>query len=90
MGWTLWGILSRPIPAIITSAENDLEINLPPSKQRGNKTSHLKNVKASGPDRIPAEALKAEIETTVGLFYPLLIYYGAQNNYLPNGKKVTL
>ena len=87
-------ILNRPVPsnpAIITPAENDLEINCnPPNKEEIRQAiNHLKTGKASGPDGIPAEELKAEIETTVGLFYCPLIKYGAQNKYLTNGKKVT-
>ena len=32
---------------------------------------HLKNNKATGPDDIPAEALKTDIDTSVELLYPL-------------------
>jgi len=32
---------------------------------------HLKNNKATGPDGIPAEALKSDIDTSVELVYPL-------------------
>ena len=31
----------------------------------------VKSDKAAGPDGIPCEALKADIETTVGMLYPL-------------------
>jgi len=33
--------------------------------------SYLKNKKATGPDDIPAEALKTNIDTSVELLYPL-------------------
>ena len=35
--------------------------------------NHLKNGKATGPDGIPAEALKADVETSVEMLHPLFI-----------------
>ena len=86
-------ILNRPVPsnpAIITPAENDLEINCnPPSKEEIRQSINLlKNGKASGPDGIPAEKLKAEKQPW-GFSIPSLIKYSTQNKYLTNGKKVT-
>ena len=39
----------------------------------------LKNGKAAGPDDIPAEALKVDIDTSVGLLYPLFVMIREEN-----------
>lgn len=71
-------LLNRPPPSNppqILPAENDLDIDCnPPSREEIRQAiKQLKNGKASGPDNIPAEALKADIETTVNMLYPLFI-----------------
>ena len=57
----------------IQPAETDLNINCErPTKQEIRKAIlRLKNGKATGPDHIPAEALKTDIDTTVNMFYKL-------------------
>jgi len=69
-------LLNRPTPTnppIIEPAESDLNINCEkPSKLEIRKAIlHLRNGKATGPDDIPAEALKADIDTTTELLYTL-------------------
>jgi len=52
-------------------------VNLPingdkPTKEEIRRAiKHLKNNKATGPDGIPAEALKTDIDTSVKRLYPL-------------------
>lgn len=69
-------LLNRPaplIPADIQPAERDLPIACDiPSKEEIHKAiRQLRNGKAAGPDNIPAEALKADVETSVEMLYPL-------------------
>ena len=69
-------LLNRPAPPnppVIHPAEEDLPINCDrPAREEIKKAiQQLKNNKASGPDHIPAEALKAVVDTSVELLYPL-------------------
>ena len=48
----------------------------------------LKNGKAAEADNIPAEALKANIDTTVELLYPLFARYGRMRSYQLTGGRV--
>lgn len=69
-------LLNRPAPlspADIQPAERDLQIACDiPSKEEIHKAiRQLSNGKAAGPDNIPAEALKADVETSVEMLYPL-------------------
>ena len=69
-------LLNRPLPENppdIQPAVEDLQINCNP-RSRGEirrAIKQLRNNKAPGPDAIPAEALKADIETTVDMLHPL-------------------
>ena len=57
----------------IQPADTDLNIYCErPTKQEIRKAIlRLKNGKATGPDDIPAEALKTDVNTTVNIFYEL-------------------
>ena len=70
-------LLNRPPPQNppdITQAEEVLQINCErPSKAEIEKAiHHMKRGKASGPDKIPAEAIKADIETSTEILHDLL------------------
>ena len=67
-------LLNRPSPETppdIQPAEEDLDINCSrPSKSEIKKAiMSLKNGKAAGPDEIPAEAIKADMETATNMLY---------------------
>ena len=69
-------LLNRPTPqdpTDIAPAESDLPIDIKtPDKNKICKAlRQLKNNKAAGPDDIPAEALKADIEATSRMLLPL-------------------
>ena len=69
-------LLNRPEPANppdIPEAEFDLPINCEkPSKEEIRRAIKMtKNGKAAGPDEIPAEAMKGDIETSVEILYQL-------------------
>ena len=69
-------LLNHPAPEEqpnISQAEVDLSISVEkPSKEEIKKAIRtLKNGKAAGPDGIPAEALKADIETATDILYNL-------------------
>ena len=71
-------LLNRPAPPNppeIQPANADLPISCDnPTKDEIRKAiTQLKNGKAAGPDDIPAEALRADIETSVELLYPLFV-----------------
>ena len=71
-------LLNRPAPQNppdIPAAENDLPINCePPSKEEIRQAiKTLRNGKAAGPDNIPAEVLKMDIEETVEMLHPLFV-----------------
>ena len=70
MGRTLQGTDSPPA---ILSAETELRISCDkPSKVTIKKaTMTLRSGKAVGPDEIPLEAIKANIETVVNMLYSL-------------------
>ena len=70
-------LLNRPPPENppdIQPAQTDLPINChTPTREEIRKAiKQLKSGKAAGPDNIPAEALKADVETTASLLHPLL------------------
>ena len=70
--------LNRPEPRNppdIQPAENDLPINCeaPTKEEIRRAINHLRDGKATGPDGIPAEALKADVETSVEMLHPLFI-----------------
>lgn len=69
-------LLNRPPPqnpVDIQPAESDLLIVCDaPSKEEIHKAAkQLRNGKSTGPDNIPAKALKADVETSVEMLYPL-------------------
>ena len=69
-------LLNRPAPPDppdIQPADIDLPIdcNAPTKEEIRQAIKKLKSGKAPGPDDIPAEALKADVETTVELLHPL-------------------
>ena len=69
-------LLNRPPPQNppdIAPAEEVLQINCErPSKAEIEKAiHHMKRGKASGPDKIPAEAIKADIETSTEILHDL-------------------
>jgi hypothetical protein len=69
-------LLNRPAPTNppnLEPAEQDLEIGCDaPSKEEIRKAiGQLRNGKAAGSYYIPAEALKADVETTVNILHPL-------------------
>ena len=71
-------ILNRPPPPAppdIPPATKPLEVNTgPPTKQETIKAiKSLKAGKAAGPDGIPPEALKADIQTSTDMLHPLLL-----------------
>ena len=63
---------NRPAPQD-PPAIDDLSIDCDPpiKKEMYQAIAQLKKGKSAGPDSIPAEALKADTETSVGLLYPL-------------------
>ncbi|KAK3101401.1 hypothetical protein FSP39_003284 [Pinctada imbricata] len=63
------------IPLTIPPAETELPINLgEPSRMEIRKAiKKLKNGKAAGLDVIPAEAIKADIDTAVDILHSLFI-----------------
>ena len=69
-------LLNRPEPRNppdIQPADTDLLIdcNIPTKDEIRKAIKQLKNGKASGPDGIPAEALKTDLETSVEMLHPL-------------------
>ena len=54
-----------------------------------NAIRQLRKGMAAGPDKIPAEALKADVETTVEMLYPLFEKIWEDNKYDQSGKKAT-
>ncbi|KAL3863347.1 hypothetical protein ACJMK2_005107, partial [Sinanodonta woodiana] len=69
-------LLNRPAPANppdVPPAESELpiECGAPTKEEIRSAIKHLKSGKSAGPDNIPAEALKADVETSVELLYPL-------------------
>ena len=69
-------ILNRPAPETspdIPPAETELPINCdPPSRMEIRKAiMTLRNGKAAGPDEIPAEALKTDVESAVSILHSL-------------------
>ena len=75
MGRTHQGTAEPPhpdSPPDIPSAETELPISCDkPSKAEIKATMTLRSGKAAGPDEIPAEAIKADIETAVNKLYSL-------------------
>ena len=71
-------LLNRPQPSNppdIQPADNDLLIdcNSPTKEEISRAIKQLRNGKAAGPDCIPAEALKADLETSVEMLHPLFM-----------------
>lgn len=71
-------LLNRPVPqnpVDIQPADSDLPIDCSaPSKEEIRKAiKQLMNKKSAAPDNILAEALKADVETSVAMLYPLFI-----------------
>ena len=71
-------LLNRPEPRNppdIQPADNDLLIdcNSPTKEEISRAIKQLRNGKAAGPDGIPAEALKADLETSVEMLHPLFM-----------------
>ena len=69
-------LLNRPAPTNppdLTPAADDLPIdcNTPTRQEIRKAIEQIKNGKAAGPDSIPAEALKADLDTTVEMLFPL-------------------
>ena len=69
-------LLNRPAPQDpphIPSANDGIHIDCdPPTKKEIYEAiKQLKNGKSAGPDSIPAETLKTDLETSVELLYPL-------------------
>lgn len=69
-------LLNRPTPQnppVIGPADNDLPIDCsaPSREEIYRAIQQLKKGKAAGPDGIPAEALKADINTSVDILHPL-------------------
>ncbi|MGL5901241.1 MAG: reverse transcriptase domain-containing protein [Cetobacterium sp.] len=69
-------LLNKPVPQNppdIKPADTDLPIdcNIPTREEIRKAIMQLRNGKAAGPDNIPAEALKADISTSVEMLYPL-------------------
>lgn len=69
-------LLNRPPPqnpVYNQPAENDLQIVCDvSSKEEIHKAiKQLRNGKSTGPDNIPAEALQADVDTSVEMLYPL-------------------
>ena len=69
-------LLNRPAPQNqpdIQPAETDLPIdcNKPTREEIKKAIAHMKNGKVAGPDGIPAEALKADVNTSVEMLYSL-------------------
>jgi hypothetical protein len=69
-------LLNRPTPQDppdIQPADRDLPIDCraPTKEEIRQAIKQLKNGKAGGPDGIPAEALKADLETSVDMLHPL-------------------
>ena len=69
-------LLNRPVPQNqpdIQPAESDLPIdcNKPTREEIKKAITHMKNGKVAGPDGIPAEALKADVNTSVEMLYSL-------------------
>ncbi|KAK7090431.1 hypothetical protein V1264_010229 [Littorina saxatilis] len=64
---------SPPSPPAIEPSDVDLPVNCEkPTREEIRKAiTLLKNGKAAGPDDIPAEALKADIDASVEMLYPL-------------------
>ena len=60
-------------PPDIQEVVSDLDIDCrtPSKEERKKAIKHLKNGKAAGPDNIPAEEHKANIETAAELLHPL-------------------
>ncbi|XP_039310343.1 uncharacterized protein LOC105208256 isoform X1 [Solenopsis invicta] len=74
---------------IVNDPEEALDINceVPGKSEIRTAVRGLKNNKAAGPDDIPAEILKAHVEATVELLYPLLKHAWDNNSFNPPWKE---
>ncbi len=77
---------------INTHCTNPININCePPTREEvRSATKSLKNGKSAGPDNIPAEALKADIETSTDIMTGLLRTIWEKRPLRQTRKKVTL
>lgn len=78
-------LLNRPTPPNppdITPKDEDQDIDCGPPRKEEIKAAlkQLKNVKSVGPGNISAEALKADIDSSVSILYPLFQKMGRKNN----------
>src|ERR1700729_3495508 len=85
-------LLNRPAPLdppVIQAAEEDLPINCGiPSKEEVKKAILLlRSGKATGPDGIPAEALKADIDTSTEILHNLLAKIWVKEEIPTNGER---
>ena len=76
-------------PPDIPPAETELPISCDkPSKAKIKKAiMSMRSGKAAGPDEIPAEAIKADIETAVNMLYSLFSKIRGGRRYRPGGRK---
>lgn len=85
-------LLNRPAPlnpVNIQPAESDLPIvcDLPPKEEIYMAIKQLRNGKATCPDNIPGEALKADMETSVEMLYPLFCDIWEKEDIPPKWKE---
>ena len=67
-------LLNRPAPTNqpdIQPAETDLPTHCNKPTKEKKAIAHMKNGKVAGPDCIPAEALKADVDTSVEMLHSL-------------------
>ena len=85
-------ILNRPPPLTppeIPPAEHPLDVNTsPPSKAEVIKAIKiLKAGKAAGPDGVPPEALKVDVQTSTEMLHPLQMKIWRRGKYRRSGRK---
>jgi hypothetical protein len=73
------------------SADTNIEINCDPPKRDEiiRAIKKMKNGKAAGPDGIPAEALKTDVETTANMLLSLFEKIWEEKKYHQTGKMAT-
>lgn len=88
----LLGTILQPNPENIQPAESDLPIvcDLPLKEEIHKAFKQLRNGKAAEPDNIPAEALKADVETSVEMLYPLFCDIWEKEDTPPEWKEAYL
>ena len=85
-------LLNRPAPKNQVDIQpdcHDLPIicTVPTKEEFRQAIIQLKNGKAAGPDDIPAEALKVDIDTSVEMLYPLFLMIWEKNEVPTEWKK---